>query len=212
MQERRKMKLGKLKISSLILCVPSLEINLDTSSDTDLSFNIMALKGDPNLSDYMTRIPDAINRAFSFIEKHGGTMKKTKIVSTSKLERLNGGYYLPLGGDALRVYRVSLDGVSCEFEREGTAIFIKSNKKGSFKIHYRARLPRIDESTSDASEIDLDSEVGDIIPYYVKSELLASESPDEARDALARFLDMLSSFSREENDESSKFETVFSIE
>ncbi len=206
------MKLGKLKISSLILCVPSLEINFDSSSDTELSFNIMALKGDPNVSDYMMRIPDAINRAFSFIEKHGGTRKKTKIVSMGELQRAGDKYYLPLWSDVLRVYRVSCDGISCGFEREENAIFINSNKKGSFKIHYKARLHRIDESTSDTVELELDSEIADIIPYYVKGELLANESPDEARDAFKRFLEMLSLFSDKENDDSIKFETVFSIE
>ncbi|MBE6663994.1 MAG: hypothetical protein E7602_05770 [Ruminococcaceae bacterium] len=206
------MKLGKLKISSLILCVPSLEINFDSSSDTELAFNVMALKGDPNVSDYMSRIPDAINRAFSFIEKHGGTRKKIKVVSSSDFQRVAEKYYLPLFGDVLRVYRVSCGGTPCKFEADENAVFINSNRKGSFKIHYKARLPRICESTSDTAEIDLDSEIADIIPYYVKSELLSSESPDEAKEAFNKFLEMLSLFSDKENDDSIKFETVFSIE
>lgn len=206
------MKLGKLKISSLLLSVPSLEINLDTDSDTELSFNIMSLKGDPNVSDYMTRLPDAINRAFSFVERYGATRKKTKTVSSFLLQRVAGKYYVPLENDVLRAYKVSLGGRLCEFEREGNAILINSSKNGSFKIYYTSRLERINESTSDTKEIELESEIVSLIPYYVKSELLADENPSEAKEAFNKFLNMLSSFSCEANDESSRFETVFSIE
>ena len=65
--------------------------------------------------------------------------------------------------------------VECDDE-----IYIHSQKNGEYTFIYSTRLKRLTEATSDNEDIDLDEGIAEIIPYFVKSELIASENSEEA--------------------------------
>ncbi len=208
------MKLGELKIASLMLVAPSLEINYDSEDSESICEKIMELKSNPNIIDYMAHLPLSINRAFSVVEGSGATKTKHIQIPEEALEKTLRGYRLNLdneAGDVLYVERVYQGGF-CEFEREvENKILLK--KKSSLEAFYKSKLARINESTSDLFELELEDGVAEILPYFIKSELIMSESPEEARKAKEYFFELLKPFSQSKIENNCiGVETVFSME
>ncbi len=74
------------------------------------------------------------------------------------------------------------------------------------KVSYK----RITHSTPDSYELDMQEGVAQIIPYFIKSDLLLSENPSEAKEARAIFDSLLARVQLEE--ESASGSTVYSQE
>ena len=117
------MKLGEIKIQSLMLIFPSAELEYDES---DLNEVVFVLKAHPSYASYISGSVGAINRALGIIEAQ--TQKPLK---------------------------------------------------------------RISYQTSNDSEMEFDEALAQIIPYFVKADLLLSESPSESRDAREIFDNLL---------------------
>ena len=65
------MKLGELKIETLMLIFPSISIDVDTESGDALNEALSNLKADPNYCDYLSAMTGAINRCFTNLESKG---------------------------------------------------------------------------------------------------------------------------------------------
>lgn len=210
------MKIGELKLSSLMLTVPSLEISFDSGSDESIRDTVMELKENPNVSDYISLLPLAINRAISIIERRGGSRASLLRAESGNFERINNGYRIELdklSEDILSVNKITLNGYECEFERESEkSVLLHSVREGKYELLYKPRLPRITEATSDLYELEIDEALLELIPYFVKSELILSEYPDEAKAARDHFFELLGEFLGKERDCGVKFDTVFSLE
>lgn len=192
------MKLGELKIASLMLTVPSLEISLDGDDGQKIEEKIMELKANPNLTDYLYGLVFSINRAFSIIEKQGLAKRKSVTVPFEALEKFSHGYRLSLdkiSDDVFKIERISQREI-CRFEYdEKNVLILTSVKKEPLEIVYRQKIKRINEATSDLYEIELAPSLLEIIPYFIKSELVLSEDPDEARLNREHFFELLKTFS-----------------
>ncbi|MBQ3041474.1 MAG: hypothetical protein IJD42_07755 [Clostridia bacterium] len=188
------MKLGELKIASLMLVAPSLEINLDSSDEKSLEEKIMELKANPNVLDYLNGLVYSINRAFSIVEKQGFVKEKRKALNKDELEKTSYGYRLSLdkiSKDILEIKKI-YQKEPCRFEFDGdNTIILKSVKNEPIEIVYTERLKRINEATSDLYELEIDFAIAEIIPYFVKSELILSDDPDEAEVSKNHFFELL---------------------
>lgn len=208
------MTLGELKISSLMLVAPSLEINFDSDSGADIEEKIMELKANPNVIDYVNGLVFSINRAFSIIEKRGLTKTKRVKLSFDSLEKTKDGYELSVSKIAPDVLCVSdvYQAENCRFRQEGDVLIFGNLKKEALEIIYKEKLKRIKESTSDLYKIPLDDCILDVIPYFVKGELLLAEDTDEAEISRKHFFDMLSELGKTEKKHDSDFvDTVYRI-
>ena len=208
------MTLGELKISSLMLICPSLEINFDSDSGEGIEEKIMELKANPNVIDYVSGIVFSINRAFSIIENRGLTKTKRVKLSFDVLEKTKDGYELDvskIAPDVLYIENV-YQGENCRFRQEGDTLIFGNLKKEGLEIIYKEKLKRIKQSTSDLYEVPLDDCVLDLIPYFVKGELLLPEDPNEAEISRKHFLEMLTELGQTEKKHNSDFvDTVYRI-
>ena len=201
----------------MLIC-PEVEISYDVDSEESLINAIEALKCDPNVRDIVLGIVPSINRAFSLIEKRGATMKKSKRVKLTSLDKLGKRLVVPLshvGSDVLTIDTIYFEnGDKISFDKEcDSEIYIHSQMEGEYTFIYKTRLSRISESTSDYDDIDLDEGIAEIIPYFVKSELLSSENSEESQasrllfDGILRELTDIYKCSNQEN-----VDTVYFIE
>ncbi|MBQ8545629.1 MAG: hypothetical protein IJ437_01680 [Clostridia bacterium] len=210
------MKIGELKLSTLMLTVPSLEISFDSESDDNIRETIMDLKENPNISDYIPLLPSAINRAISIIERRGGSPARLMRVDSFNFEKIKNGYRITLDKlkkDILSITKIMINGHECAFEVESAnTIILHSEKVGEYELLYKPRLARITEATSDFYELEIDEALLELIPYFAKSELILSEYPDEAKSSREHFFELLDEFLGREREYGVKFDTVFSLE
>ena len=155
------MKIGEIKLSTLMLTVPSLEISFDSDSEDSVRETIMNLKENPSVSDYIPLLPHAINRAISIIERRGGGKTKRIRVESSILEKTSNGYRLSLdkiGEDILYVNKITFNGRECAFERESeNTVLLYSSREGEYEIFYKSKIARITEATGDLFELEIDN-------------------------------------------------------
>lgn len=184
-----KIRIGDIKVHSIMLLYPDLELSYDSESETSLNGVIENLKYNPNVRDVLHSSIPAINRAFTIIEKRGGT--KTKSFGAFVSKRMLGKLWVKLSEIANDVYRIvrvySQDGKTVPFECiSDDDICLDTNETGEYIFIYKSKLRRISEFTDDFMELDLSEGVAEIIPYFVKSEILLTE--DRGASDAARIL------------------------
>lgn len=184
-----KIKLGEIKAHSIMLLFPDLELSYDSGSEDSLKGVIENLKYDPNTKDILLACTPSINRAFTIIEKRGGSKTKSSAISVAGIK--NGRLKIKLSDIASDVYRVckvyNKNGKAIPFESEtDDEIYLETKDGGEYTFIYKSKIKRINEATSDFCEIDLSEGISEIIPYFVKSEVLFSE--DRGASDAARIL------------------------
>ena len=185
----KKIKLGEIKAHSIMLLFPDLELSYDSGSEDSLKGVIENLKYDPNTKDILLACTPSINRAFTIIEKRGGSKTKSSAISVTGIK--NGRLKIKLSDIAGDVYRVckvyNKNGKAIPFESEtDDEIYLETKDGGEYTFIYKSKIKRINEATSDFCEIDLSEGISEIIPYFVKSEVLFSE--DRGASDTARIL------------------------
>ncbi len=183
-----KIKIGEIKRQALMLIFPELELQLDEENEKSLCDLLNNLRCDPSIKSYLDSMPPAINRALGKIEGCGATKTKIVEISEDSLEYQNGGYRLNLESldNALYVKEIYKNGKSISFDTlERDAILI--NEKGNLKVYYKPRLARISNKTDESQELNLPRDVAEIIPYYIKSELVYEDDKESSKDSLNEF-------------------------
>ena len=185
------MKLGELKLESLIMILPSESLLCDAEDNDTLREKMLELREDSNYSDYLISMPGAFNRCFTSLESKGLVPCKCFNVEKGTLERRGNSLYLDLKkisdvGAVKNIYYYSEHSSPClcEFSAFGSGILIKDFKDGTFVVEYTPVIKRITNITADTGPIDLPEDLLALIPYFIKSELLREENEKEA--SLAR--------------------------
>lgn len=194
-----KIRIGEIKVHSIMLLFPDLELSYDRDSEDSLNGVIESLKYDPNIRDIVRSTIPAINRAFTIIEKRGASKTKSSLAYVSK--RVRGGLTIKLSEIESDVYSVcnvyNKDGKNIHFEREtDDEIRLETQEIGEYTFIYKSKIRRISEYTDDFAEVDLSEGVAEIIPYFVKSEVLLCEdrgASDASRILFDGILEELSS-------------------
>ena len=216
------MKLGEIKIETLMLIFPSISIEVDTENDEALTDALFNLKEDPNMADYLVAMPGAINRCFSSLEQRG--VLPTRSFGLSMVPSISGsgklGYKLSaLGVDIAQVEHISLYTKDAyiprvDYIRESADIILLDKKTGGhvedvYTIVYTPKIKRISNITSATHNIDVPDEVACLIPYYVKSEIIRADDDGEADASRALFEQGIAQLISQKEGYQSSVDTVF---
>lgn len=182
------MKLGQVKIDSLMLMYPEAKIPTVGNSLTDI---IYELKSNKSLAEPIVASVGAINRGITYLEARGFGKCGLTVISSKDTELLkNGRIRLKTTIPDL----LTVEGVYALTGRERVPIYfelcpdlILEGGYDQYEIRYKKSIPRISQLTSDDKELDLCDGLCGLLSYFVKSELLANEDEGEARRAKEDF-------------------------
>ena len=212
------MKLGEIKLEALMMIFPSEAFSV---TEENVSEALEVIKGDSNFKDYLTAMPGAINRCFGVLENKDVLPTKQAEIVESGSEREMVRYDLK---DAIPDYgileRIAFEGAGgtsytyeCDYMRESAdVILLPYMGKGKFILIYTPRLPRVGLISSENTEVlPGRDDIASLIPYYIKSELLYTEAPEDAKLARQLFESGLSGLVSHKEWHQSKVETVFRV-
>lgn len=172
------MKLGDIKVEALRLMFMggAMEIGAD---------QLLDYADDTTYGYYLSRMPGAINRAFSVIERrHVLPVKAVRLVADG-----DGTVRFDLKTLAPDLYDVarltwSWEGAylpSAEYQMEGTDLLVPAfDTEADYTLLYYPRIPRVSDGTPDTNEIDLPDEIAEVIPYAIKGDLFRADNETEA--------------------------------
>ena len=187
------MNIGEIKRQALQLIFPELELSFDESDNEATNEKIRALRCDPSLRGYLDASVPAINRAISIIEAKGLSRTKSKQITVyGKI--INGGVMISQSeeyGDIYLLKEAYQNGKSIAFEYKNGALIIYAKAGSVCDLVYKEKLPRIYSFTPDSFQLDLEREVAEIIPYFLKGEMQISEDHECATSAIKRFYELL---------------------
>lgn len=213
------MKLGEIKLETLMLCFTNPELGIDTEDEEVFLATLDNLKYDENYKDYMNAMPGAINRCFSSIEHKGILPSKTVKLTGTSLPTYEGLVRFELKeivSDICNLESVSLisNGVvipHMPFTRLGsdTITLHPIGPRDEYILIYEPKIPRIKISTPESYDIDLPDSIAELIPYFVKGDIMRVDDANEAAEARNTFEAMCREiYSGKENCQG-KVETVF---
>ena len=213
------MKLGEIKLESLMMIYPGEVFNVDFDN---LESAMVALKGDPNFADYLANMPGIINRCFGVLEQRG-------VLPTKHVELESGGQTPPLhircdlrglAKDYGSLERVAFEGANgtsytseCDYLRESAdVILLPYMGKGKYILIYTPRLPRVSLISSESTEVlEGRDDIASLIPYFVKAELLVTEHPDDSQMARSLFESALNNLLPQSEGYQGAVETVYGL-
>jgi len=204
------MKLGEIKLQSLMLIFPDEVLEYNEENIEELIYN---LRSSGTYGSYLSATVGAINRAFSSIEQKmlsGKDLLSLDITSgTRQGEYIS--FDLSTHREILAVSEVYDNGVPMEFNMLTDSILnVKCAKfSGALSLVYYKRLKRINHTTSNNFEIEPRG-IADAIPYFVKSDLLLGENADEAVTSRNIYEGMLDEYAAKSGNDGC-FHTVYSL-
>lgn len=179
------MKLGDIKVEALRLMFMggAMEIGAD---------QLLDYADDTTYGYYLSRMPGAINRAFSVIERrHVLPVKAVRLTSDCHgMARFDLKAAAPDLYDVERITYES-DGyydTSVDYHLEGGALIVHDfEKDAAYTLLYYPSIKRVSAGTPDTEEIDLPDEIAEVIPYAIKGDLFRADNEGEADAARAFF-------------------------
>lgn len=179
------MKLGDIKVEALRLMFMggATEIGAD---------QLLDYADDTTYGYYLSRMPGAINRAFSVIERrHVLRVKAVRLTSDG-----HGTVRFDLKALAPDFYDV--ERITCEsdgyydtgvdYHLEGGELIVHNfEKDAAYTLLYYPSIKRVSAGTPDTEEIELPDEIAEVIPYAIKGDLFRADNEGEADAARAFF-------------------------
>ena len=210
------MKLGKLKAEALYMCLANPDITGCFDTDEEITEALYQLKSDPNLSDYLNASVGAINRCFAFLEMKGLSPVRTANVlpvSDGSVYRLS---LTPRIHDLLRIKSVfaikgdTISPIRDFIEITGSELMLKDNAD-SYSVSYYSRIPRISAATPESYDVPLDECLCELIPYFIKGDILRVDDPSEADNAMSFFMEAISRLDLSYGGAYAKVDTVYEM-
>ena len=182
------MKLGELKIETLMLIFPSISIDVDTESEEELQQAINNLKADSNYCDYLSAMTGAINRCFTNLESKGVLPLRYTTFSSADFALEADRLSLDISEIKGKIERVDFRNLwerkeNCDFTLEGNSLIVEDLGEGVYTVVYEAEIPRIKNITGANYIIDLPDKITSLMPYFIKSEVIRTDDSDEASSA-----------------------------
>ena len=210
------MKLGEIKLEALMMIYPGEALNV---TEDNLEEALGVLKSDPNFSDYLAAMPGAINRCFGVLENKGVLPTKQVEIAEGREERELVRYDLKaVISDYGILERVAFEGANktgytseCDYMRESAdVILLPYYGEGKYILIYTPRLPRVGLISLESTEVlEGRDDIASLIPYYIKSELLYTEHPEDSKLARQLFEEGLRSLVSHKDSYQGKVETVY---
>ena len=213
------MKLGELKIEALMMIFPGTELMVDYENDDELRDKISQLNEDSNYNDLLASMPGAINRCFASLESKGIVPVKSYDLNLKKAKARGQRLLFDLSEieDLGKIERIACYGEyhdkdRCDYAHEtDTTILLDAPCTGQYVVIYRPVLPRIAMVTDDAKEINLPRDVLDLIPYFIKSELIRGENESEAAHARNVYEQMAAQIEFKRGGYQAKVESIYEV-
>lgn len=191
------MKLGELKIECLaVMDELDEEITLETLSN---------FEKDESLKDLFFRMNGSINRAMDRM----ANKKKLPLCSEDLTDYTELNNYLVFDLSKISRFR-NIKRVSCqsscgylpsvEYILEGSKLYVSNQLSGNLKLIFYPKAPAINSNTSNDEELNIPDELARIIPYYVKSDLMARDESELAVLARNKFESALDEVNLNEED------------
>lgn len=179
------MKLGEIKIAVLTMIFPEEIFEADYGNEESLRELIFNLRQNPNYSDMLANMPLIINRCFASLLQKGILPTKEREISSGSATKIGDRLKLNIESEISKIERIAFYNNKryeprVSYVRQSTDTVLLPDWNGTFVIVYVEPVPRISPITGDNYNIDLPDDICELIPYFVKSELLRSEDPDEA--------------------------------
>ncbi len=212
------MKLGEIKLESLMMIFPGEALNVDLDNLNDA---LGILKADSNFSDYLAAMPGTINRCFGVLENKGVLpTKQVEIPQTEEQGAFVRCDLKSLAPDYGVLEKVAFEGEggacycsACEYTRESAdVVLLPKMGKGKYIVIYTPRYPRVSLLNDENTEILAEREdIACLISYFVKSELAYTEYPDDAKLARQLFEDGLRDLASHKESYQGDVETVYRV-
>jgi len=184
------------------MCFANPDLIADYDNEESVADTLYQLKEDPNLFDYLNASVGAINRCLTYFEIKGLSPVGLISVKLSSLESKDGLLRLDVNElvpNLLRIRRIlsrSRQGNSqilCCGESDSNELLIEPPIQGDeLIIEYNTRIPKITHSTPDSYDVMLPNHLCALIPYFVKGDILRVDDPDEAKEAMKEFKELVS--------------------
>lgn len=186
------MRLGEIKLQALALMYPDLVIRYDDGEDGDIDGAVYELKSNPNLEGVLESSIGSINRAFAHVESMGLSTSRCVDIAASVLEKsADGRAIIAPEGNFYSVERVLCHRggktYACGYEMINGTVYADYMARGVYTLVYKTKIPRVRRTTADSYAVDLNRGVCEAIPYFVASELLASENSERAKEYMRVF-------------------------
>ena len=195
------MKLGDIKAQAISLMF----VNTTEEIAHD---NLLDHVDDDTYGYYLVRMPEAITRAFSAIERARVLpVRSQELVTAAGAETLRGvrfdlGTLISDYYDVERVVKESRAGYETvtDYFREGDAIVIEGfDTAAMYRLLYRPSIRRIGAGTADDYEVsEIPDRIACYLPYAIKAEIFRNDDPDEADVCRVIFETALSAIAMEE--------------
>ncbi|MBQ7353516.1 MAG: hypothetical protein IJW54_05910 [Clostridia bacterium] len=179
------MKLGEIKIAVLAMIFPEEIFEADYDNEDSLRELIFNLRQNPNYSDMLANMPLIINRCFSSLLQKSILPTKEHEIDSKNATKMGDRLKINVESKMSKIERIAFYNDKryeprVSYVRQSTDTILLPDWHGTFVIVYANPVNRISPLTGDNYEIDLPDDICELIPYFVKSELLRSEDPDEA--------------------------------
>ena len=212
------MKLGEIKLEALMLIFPADELKCYEKDGDALIDKINELASDSSYNDYLTAMPGAINRCFAELEGRGFVPKKSYTVKDNDKVQIGGKVMVDLTKipSLLRVERVLAYGDFSDIREIehgylGDKELLLPMVNGTYVIIYTPVTGRVYHYSDDSAVIHLPEDLCEIIPYFVKSELLRAENEKEAAVARNTFEVMLEALARKDVGYQPKVQSIYEV-
>ena len=179
------MKLGEIKIAALTMIFPEEIFEADYNNEDSLSELIFNLRQNPNYSDLLVNMPLVINRCFASLLQKGILPTKEYEINSKNAIKIGDRLKVNIESEMSKIERIAFYNDKryeprVSYVRQSTDTILLPDWHGTFVIVYANPVKRISPLTGDNYNIDLPDDICELVPYFVKSELLRSEDPDEA--------------------------------
>ena len=182
------MTIGRIKVEALKLMYLGLR-DIHEEQLRELGANI-------NYSDYISRMPGAINRALRTIVARQILPIRSRELALSAGEARGDSvcFHLPV----IIPDFYSMAGVICsrggagdvriDHGLEGEDLLLyKPSERYTYRVLYHPTLPVVSVDTKDDEDAGLPEELACLVPYYLKGDLYGEKDADAAREARAFF-------------------------
>ena len=133
------------------------------------------------------------------MEYKGLSREKSILIDLSLCKLENDALIIDIShiDDLLALKRVIFRGEELDFNIEAPKRVKTRNvgRKGELMLVYKSKIKRISHASDENSEIDLDEHIAQLIPYFVKGDLLLGQDASEAigsRELFEKMTDELS--------------------
>lgn len=182
------MKLGEIKAEALYLCFATPELCIDTEDSEALCQALGSLKYESDYSDYLNASVGAINRCLAYIELKGLAPERVARIPYDPKDLRDGVAVIKLNSlieDFDTLVSVTEEGGGLisyvEYARTGDEIRLLPPVKGDcYVVTYRPKVKRITHATPEDYDIPLPRSICELIPYFVKGDIMRMDDPEEA--------------------------------